>query len=117
MPIVCRIQDDQGRGPFKPGFSHLWVQERPDHDNLQPWIVEFGRLDKQVLTGETAGSACKNLEQLRRWFTKKEYKKLRKFGYKAVRIKVDRIIAESEVQCFVSRAKPFYDCAEVVKLY
>ncbi len=117
MPIVYRLQDSDGRGPFKPGFSETWVQPRADHENLQPWFIEFGRVDTQVLTGETSGSACKSLEQLRRWFTKREYRKLKKFGYKAVKMNVNRIIAESDIQCFVGRAKPFCEEIEKIKLY
>ena len=42
---IYRVQDAQGRGPWKPGFSHRWVEDRPDHYNLPPWFVEFGRCD------------------------------------------------------------------------
>ena len=38
MPTVYRVQDADGRGPFKPGFSHQWVEERADHENLLPWF-------------------------------------------------------------------------------
>lgn len=117
METVYRIQDKDGRGPFKPGFSKEWVIDRPDLDNLPPWFIEFGRLDKQVLSGETSGSACRDTEQLRRWFTKPEYKKLKKLGYKAVKMEVNRIIAESDIQCFIGRAKPFNESIEVIKLY
>ena len=117
MDIVYRVQDREGRGPFKPGFSHRWVQDRPDLENLQPWYVEFGRVDSQVLTGSTCGSACRTLEQLRRWFLKNEYATLQAFGYFAVEISVDRVIAESRVQCFVSRALPFNVDLNQVRLY
>jgi len=117
MPIVYRVQDCDGRGPFKPGFSSVWVKERPDHDNLHPWFIEFGRVDKKVLTGEVCGRACLTKEQLRRWFTKSEYKKLKKHGYKAVKMEVNRIIAESDIQCFVGRAKPFNEAITTIKLY
>jgi len=117
MTIVYRIQDCEGRGPFKPGFSKQWIEERPDHENLQPWFIEFGRVDHRVMTGETAGSACRSLEQLRRWFSKREYRRLKKCGYRAVKMNVNRIIAESDIQCFVGRAKPFCKDAEIVKLY
>lgn len=115
--IVYRVQDIDGRGPFKPGFSNIWVKYRADHDNLKPWFVEFGRVDRQILYGETSGSACKSIKQLRRWFTKPEYKILKKYGYKSVKIEVDRIIAESDKQCFVARTIPFYRSVKIVKLY
>lgn len=117
MYYVFRVQDENGRGPFKPGFSRNWVIEREDHENLQPWFVEFGRVDQEVLVGYTSGSACKTIEQLRRWFTKPEYKKLKKLGYKAYKVKVSRVIAESDIQCFVSKPSPFSDGAKVIALY
>jgi hypothetical protein len=40
--FVYRIQDKKGRGPYRPGFSSQWVEDRDDHDNLFPWYQEFG---------------------------------------------------------------------------
>lgn len=114
--IVFRVQDNAGRGPWKPGFSHKWVEDRPDHDNLPPWFVEFGRVDRRAITGMTTGSACMTLEQLRRWFNPSEYAKLCKLGYRAVRLDAS-VLAESSVQCFVQRAKAFNVDAEIVDLY
>jgi len=94
---VYRIQDKDGRGPFKPGFSHRWVQSRDDHENLVPWFVEFGPIHKTICTFEVAGTGCESIKQLRRWFTKKEYKRLRGYGYMAVKMDVDRILASSEI--------------------
>lgn len=28
---IYRVQDADGRGPFKPGFSRKWVIDRDDH--------------------------------------------------------------------------------------
>lgn len=117
MDYVFRVQDELGRGPFKPGFSHNWVIERDDHENLRPWFEEFGRVDQEVLAGCTSGSACRTVEQLRRWFTKPEYKKLKKLGYKAYKVKVSRVIAESDIQCFVSKPTPFSEGAKAIALY
>ncbi len=114
---VYRVQDKDGRGPFKPGFTKEWAIERDDYNNLVSWLEEFGRVDKQILYGATAGSACETIDQLRRWFTKDEYKKLIEFGYHAVKIKVDRIIAKSEIQCFVSRSIPFNKKIREIDLY
>jgi hypothetical protein len=111
------VQDLDGRGPWKPGFSRVWVKERDDHENLIPWYEEFGPVQDQVLYGESAGCGCLTLEQLRRWFTKNEYKKLRKHGYQAVKIQVNRIIAESDIQCVFGRAKPLHESVEVIRLY
>lgn len=117
MEYVFRVQDKKGRGPFAPGFSRQWVICRPDHNNLRPWFEEFGRVDQEILDGCFGGSACKTIHQLRRWFTKPEYKKLKKFGYKAYKVKVNRVIAESDVQCFVTKRDPFCDGAKAIALY
>ena len=114
---VYRIQDKDGRGPWKPGFSRRWVEDRPDHDNLPPWYVEFGPVHHRVLYGEEMGSGCKTLEQLRRWFTPSEYKTLKMHGYRAVRLEVGRILAESGIQCVFGRAKPLREDAVEIELY
>ena len=116
MEFVFRVQDKNGRGPFKPGFSHNWVIDRPDHANLSPWFVEFGRVDKNVSPVWSSGSACRTTEQLRRWFTKPEYKKLKKLGYRAYKIKA-LVIIESDIQCFVSKPSSFSDGAQSIALY
>lgn len=115
--IVYRIQDSDGRGPWKPGFSRQWVEDRPDHDNLPPWYVEFGPIHRRALYGEEIGSGCRTLDQLRRWFTRSEYRKLIHFGYKAVKMEVGRILAESDIQCVFGRALPLKDEAIIIDLY
>ena len=116
--VVFRIQDKDGRGPWKPGFSKKWVEDREDHNNLLTWYVESGPVHTQVIFGAAAGSACKTIEQLRRWFVKSEYEKLLTFGYQSYMVPVDRIIAESEIQCFVERSLPFNSVdIEPINLY
>ena len=115
--VIYRIQDKDGRGPWRPGFSRRWVETRPDHDNLPPWIVEFGPVHLQVLYGCACGSGCMNLDQLRRWFTESEYRTLLKFGYRAVRMEVGRVLAKSDIQCLFERAKPLSEDVIEVDLY
>lgn len=117
MTAVCRVQDADGRGPFKPGFSHWWVEERADHDNLVPWLQQFGRVDRLVAVKRNMGCACKTLEQLRRWFTPSEYATLRRYGYQAVEMDVDRVLAESLIQCVFQRSKPLREDVRPFDLY
>jgi hypothetical protein len=114
---VFRVQDKDGRGPFKPGFSSTWVEDRDDHDNLVPWFVEMGRVDLQMIAGMSGGTACRTLDQLRRWFTPSEYKTLRRHGYQAVRLEAGRIIGESGIQLFFERCRPLKEGAIPVELY
>lgn len=114
---VLRVQDKEGRGPWRPGFSHTWVEDRDDHDNLLPWTLEFGRVDLQSFYGMAIGCGCLTLEQLRRWFTPSEYQTLQRYGYHAVRMEVGRILAASEIQCVFERVKPLHCDVEPVELY
>ncbi len=114
---VFRVQDRDGRGPWKPGFSRRWVEHRPDHDNLPPWFYEFGDVRRRAIFGAYLGCGCRTLEQLRRWITQSEYATLAGHGYRAVRLEVGRILAESSVQCVFERAAPLRDGAEGVELY
>jgi len=114
---VFRIQDKKGRGPFKPGLSSRWVEERDDQENLVPWFMEFGMIHEMIMHGCFGGSACETLEQLKRWFTQSEYQKLLKLKYRCVRLPVGRILAKSDIQLFVESAVPFNKKAEVIELY
>ena len=117
MRTIFRVQDKDGRGPWKPGFSQTWVEDRPDHDNLPPWTVEFGRIDRQFIVGPAYGSGCLTLEQLQRWFTESEYKKLLACGYRAVKMEVDRVLAESDIQCVFRRYEPLKNDVTEIDLY
>ena len=117
---VYRVQDAEGRGPFRPGFAHWWVEERPDHDNLVPWMQQFGH-DAIPRTGwpfgKHFGCACRTLEQLRRWFTASEYATLQRFGFQAVSMDCARVLHESEIQLLFQRAKPLRADVSPVDLY
>lgn len=115
---LYRIQGSNGRGPFAPGFSKWWIENRADHKVLLPWFMEFNDFFPTLIGHEVAfGVACKTIEQLKRWFTKSEYRKLLKFGYHAVQIDYSRILAASDVQCVFARTKPLNKDVCVFELY
>lgn len=113
--IIYRIQDREGRGPFRPGFSERWIEDRPDHGNLLPWNLEFGVL--MVADWEIVACGCRTKEQLRRWFARVEYDRLLKLGYAAVTMKPSRILAESKIQCVFARIIPLHAGATRFNLY
>jgi hypothetical protein len=118
MEKVFRIQDREGRGPWKPGFSHKWVVNRPDHKNLISWYEEFGPVHESIPSFYHIGTACTSLKQLRRWFTRREYKALLGFGYSAVCMHVDEIIKRSDIQCLVVSKRPLIESVMMaVRLY
>lgn len=117
---VYRVQDAEGRGPFRPGFSHWWVEERADHEKLLPWMVEFGpdAIPRDGWPfGKHFGSACRTLEQLRRWFTASEYATLQSYGFQAVEMDVSRVLRESDIQLMFQRARPLRSGTQPVVLY
>lgn len=115
--VVYRVQDSEGRGPWRPGFSSRWVEDRPDHANLPPWMFEIGPVHRRALSGEHIGSACETLGQLQRWFTESEYRTLLGFGYRCVSIGGARILGRSNTQCVIACAKPLREIAATVDLY
>lgn len=115
--VVYRVQDREGRGPWRPGLSDRWVEPRPDHKNLQPWFVEFGPQIIGRWADRNYGCACASLDQLRRWFSLSEYATLRLLGFQAVQMRVDRVLAESDRQLVFARSIPLAYRVEPVELY
>lgn len=105
-PRVLRIQDAEGRGPYKPGFSKVWCD---NYGEPPPptWMHEFPGLLRRM-NDECAhyGAACRSIEQLRKWFTPTELCRLQLLGYHLVAMEVDRVLAESKNQLVFMRRKP-----------
>lgn len=114
---VYRIQDKDGRGPWRPGFSKHWIESRPDHEHLVPWLQEFGPVHFRAIVGMHLGCGCTSVDQLRRWFSPAEYQRLIEFGYQAVRMEAGRILAQSDIQCVFERAKPLHKNVSQFDLY
>ena len=114
---IFRIQDSDGRGPWKPGFSLSWVEHREDHKNLMPWIIELGPIHSLAMAGEHVGCGCETIKQLKRWITESEYKTLLGFGYKAVKMGVFRILGKTDIQCLFTRRVPLKENIREFNLY
>ena len=115
---IYRVQDADGRGPFKPGFSHRWLDPSPSaRDLLPPWIDEFGLgIISRINAGEHAGCGCRSINGLRRWFDDGELERLREFGYQVVMMKADRILAESVNQTVFVRSRPLKDGVLIIRM-
>lgn len=105
MTVVYRIQDSTGRGPYKPGWSHHWQEERCliDGSKHPPIMEEFpGIVNRMTIRFDVAGGhfGCgfRTMEQLNNWFTNAEINKLKNYGYEIVEIHADEILAESDKQ-------------------
>ncbi len=106
--MVYRVQDRDGRGPYRPGFSHRWT------DDLGPiklpFADEFGwslaSIPKRFLPHEVGGCGFRTLDQLYDWFTSRERRQLARLGYVIAYMAIDRVLAESDNQVVFARLKP-----------
>ena len=97
---VCRIQDADGRGPYKPGFSHLWSEREGGPLPIYlafPDVID--RAHKIVSKrGGAVGCAFRTLEQASAWFSPTEVLTLAKLGYSLVWIQPEEVLAENDDQ-------------------
>ena len=108
MALVCRIQDADGRGPYKPGFSHVWSEREYGPD---PVFIAFPgimtRAQKIVNDrGGAVGCAFRTLNQASEWFSPSEVLTLAKHGYSLCWIEPDEILAENDDQLVIWTALP-----------
>jgi len=115
MARVYRVQDFDGRGPFRPGFSHQW-SDMTGPPQLLPWMQEFGAdlIARRGLPGEFYGCAVRSLKGVDRWFTPSEQQRLAALGFSLVSIKPDRILAESTNQLVFACRQPLSRAAVTV---
>lgn len=113
--LVYRIQDAEGRGPFRPGFSQHWI-DHTAHCEFPSWLEEFGYCvpPDLIQQGWHFGSACRTIDGIKQWFSRTERRRLAKLGYSLVAMKPDRILAESERQLVIARKLPLNDGALIV---
>lgn len=115
---VFRIQDQDGRGPFKPGFSKYWADSdfAPGMKALPPFMEEFGpdAINRLAMPGERHfGSAVRGVGKLREWFSDAERERLAGLGYYIGAIDHARVLAESENQLLIASRVPFSSCVVV----
>lgn len=120
MSKIYRVQDAEGRGPWKPGFSQVWATDRPESEiaKLIPIQQDFPNL-RQIIennAGKHFGVGCTSLPQLRHWITEAEYATLLKHGYQCVSLAAE-IIAMSDIQCVFCRHRPLFKNVKKVRLY
>lgn len=112
---VYRIQDKDGRGPFKPGYTEKWM----DKDRtFFPKAVINQQIHIQRIADPDLHLAyvCESVEQLKKWFSPTEYEYLKKCGYSAVRMSVDTIWT-CEDQAIAGRKKQYRKSITVIPLY
>lgn len=102
--MFLRVQDKDGRGPFKPGFSGNWRD--PVGRDFPSVMEEFGLgWRDEIPCGWHCGCAFRKLDQVRDWFSAHECERLKVFGYRLVNI-AGKVLRESAHQAIIIRAHP-----------
>lgn len=79
-----RIQDAEGRGPWRPGFSHRWIDPMKDDSLCPPMMMEFPDWRKRVARHPWAvhiGCCVDGMAGVHRWFTPSELARLQGLGF------------------------------------
>lgn len=111
---IIRIQDAEGRGPFRPGFSAKWLDDVRNF-SLPSVIEEFPKEVRRIqATPGYYGCGCRDIDQLRTWFTPAELVRLQILGYRMVALDADEVLAESKHQVLFRRSRPLSEGIEAV---
>lgn len=109
-PSLVRIQDWEGRGPWRPGFSRRWIDEASDKPLPPPLMEEFANLDavcaKAHRQGYHIGCAFHGWQGVLDWLTPIELKRLDAFGFKFVDASTCRILLKSDHQAVIASRTP-----------
>ena len=113
MIVAYRVQGPDGRGPWRPGWSHTWIDAEAPPDRLTETIMDLipAYELRRLPPGMAYGCACKTLADLMRWFTPHEKGLLKTYGFHPVRLVADVILASSEWQMLIGRTRPFSEGA------
>ena len=111
MSRLLRIQDAEGRGPWRPGFSQMWIDPEKDDSFCPPLMVEFPNWHKAIAkarkTGRPhVGCVAYGAQGLHAWFTPSEIGKLRAFGFRLADASSLTRILSGRHQAIVASALP-----------
>jgi len=106
--VILRIQDREGRGPYRPGFSCRWSD--PDGPDCPPWWIEIGIDMASALAGMSDqfhwGCGFRTNDQLNSWFTEREQVKLGRLGFMLVTIIPDTVLVDTARQVVFGTRRP-----------
>jgi hypothetical protein len=119
LESVYRVQDIEGRGPYRPGLSQKWCD--PTGPANVPWWLEIGETigaahARMADRSMHYGCGFATLEQLHSWFTPRELRTLDRLGFKLVRISPDAIIALTPTQVVFGSRPPLASAAPRISL-
>lgn len=118
--MLLRMQDANGRGPWKPGFSNQWVDEARRFD-LPALQEDFGidfqpMVDAAFRRGLHLGTAVRGFDRFNQWFTNNERVKLALFGYRIVDASECEVLGETNWQVVIGSARPLSELPTAPKV-
>jgi hypothetical protein len=112
---VYRIQDAQGRGPFKPGFSNKWLDQNRSYYPDAP-ISELIRIKRSADPELHLAFACLSVDDVKKWVSESEMAILKKHGYNVVSMEADKIWPLTD-QAIVGRKRQYRKGVSVIDIY
>jgi hypothetical protein len=111
--VAYRVQAADGRGPWRPGWSHTWIDGDAPEGRLSETVMDLMPVDRlrDLPSTMVYGCGCRSLEALMQWFTRREMFRLGQLGFYPVRLNADVVLAESAWQMLIGRRRPFADGA------
>jgi hypothetical protein len=98
--MIYRVQDNEGRGPFRPGMTTRWLRDEVDerllpvYQDIPDFSERINRARMKARGALYAGVACRSLEQFLLWFNGRERQTLQRLGYKLADASQCEIIGE-----------------------
>lgn len=107
--LILRVQDHNGRGPWRPGFSGQWVDAwRTDY--LPPIYSELpgfvALVNKANRSGLHIGCAARGKDGLLAWFSPMELLRLDGLGFGVVDASHCEVLAETPHQIIIGSREP-----------
>ena len=118
MTLIWRVQGRDGRGPYAPGFSRKWCDDRgpPPPPTCFEEFPDLERTiaNKRMHHGGHFGCGVLAPEDIGRWLTPTECRELLKLRFHLVRMDVDDILAQSANQVVFWRSRPLREGIQIV---
>jgi hypothetical protein len=106
--VLIRVQDRFGRGPYRPGFSHVWSD--PNGPAMRPWWdelgLDFADANERIYDEYYNGCGFRCRDQLHAWFTERELRALDRHGYRLAAVKAHVIHFETPTQVVFGSIEP-----------
>lgn len=121
---IFRYQDDEGRGPFRPGMTERWLV---DHESKPVGLINERGIDRvrHHVAAFSAmhpgvdfhyGFGCASLNGLFRWFTSEERQKIAALGYHLVAMIADRAVCGNRSEILFARRRPLNQRAVILTI-